>query len=171
MKKTDRLPDLQGIKQDVDDVFVYMKLECWGGVKCRERDIQYSVHIIAWMCELLISYSSRKWVLGKRIMERELTLEERIGVMQDVIPELLKCSSLFTRTNYDNKIQYFIRSDDDWIGWIYQKEGKWGEMMSMKAVGDGLWPCSNIACDQVLITIATLKVITDGKCFSFFFSI
>lgn len=40
-------------------------------------------------------------------MERELTLEERIGVMQDVIPELLKCSSLFTRTNYDNKIQYF----------------------------------------------------------------
>ena len=28
MKKTDRLPDLQGIKQDVDDVFVYMKLEC-----------------------------------------------------------------------------------------------------------------------------------------------
>ena len=41
------------------------------------------------------------------ITGRELTLEERIGVLRDVVPELLKCSSLFTRTNYDNKIQYF----------------------------------------------------------------
>ncbi|KAK8833507.1 hypothetical protein WA577_002085, partial [Blastocystis sp. JDR] len=87
MKRMDRLPDLPVIERYVDDVFVYMK----------ERDIQYSVHIIAWLCELLISYSSRK----------ELTLEERIGVLRDVVPELLKCSSLFTRTNYDNKIQYF----------------------------------------------------------------
>lgn len=28
-------------------------------------------------------------------------------MLRDVVPELLKCSSLFTRTNYDNKIQYF----------------------------------------------------------------
>ena len=43
----------------------------------------------------------------EEITGRELTLEERIGVLRDVVPELLKCSSLFTRTNYDNKIQYF----------------------------------------------------------------
>lgn len=60
MKRLDRLPDLPVIERYVDDVFVYMKWGRGGGVRCRERDIQYSVHIIAWLCELLISYSSRK---------------------------------------------------------------------------------------------------------------
>ena len=59
------------------------------------------------MCVLLLSYSNRKSLCASMLTPRDLSLKEKLNALHEVIPEVLNCSPLFLRTNYDNKIDSF----------------------------------------------------------------
>ena len=56
---------------------------------------------------LLLSYSNRKSLCASMLTPRDLSLKEKLNALHEVIPEVLNCSPLFLRTNYDNKIDSF----------------------------------------------------------------
>ena len=65
------------------------------------------MRITEWMCALLLSYSNRKSSETLLLTSRDLSLKEKLNALHEVIPEVLNCSPLFLRTNYDNKIDSF----------------------------------------------------------------